>query len=307
MMEQGRHGVSRIAASSSTMVDSASQKRLVARRLVVLATLAVLVAGLGYLFVETRREQAILADFERRGFLLDTKRTFGSRSMLPPWTASVIPPSFGWRAPIYPSIFIDNFFHRQCQPGESFTNDDLRKAADLSNVRHIFLSDAPITDAGLVHLRRMTGLQSLCLHNMRITDAGADNLKGLTNLEMLWLANTQITDAGLVNFAGMKKKLEWPYFSTSTSQELRPAAVAKARWRDIVPEMSITDAGLAQIEGFKELRFLILENMPITDAGLPHLAGLTKLRFVNLKGTKVTPAGIAKLRLALPATQVVGP
>ena len=60
-------------------------------------------------------------------------------------------------------------------------------------------------------------------------------------------------------------------------------------------------------EGLSQLRFLILENMPITDAGLPHLAGLTKLEFVNLKGTKVTPAGIAKLRLALPATQVVGP
>jgi hypothetical protein len=306
MIEEATHGAfSQMAASPSTIVDSASPKRVVPRRLLI-ATIALLVAAIVYVFIQGYREQAILADFAKRGFLLDTEKTFESPSLLPRWVANANPTSFDWRTPRYPGIFIDNFFHRQCEPGESFTNDDLEKLASLTNVRHICLSDAPITDAGLVHLKRLTRLESLVLHNMRITDAGAANFKDLTNLEELWLANTQITDAGMANLAGMKK-LERLYLGTTSAVELQPAAAAKARWRKVVPEMSTTDAGLAHLEGLTQLRFLILENMPITDAGLPHLAGLTKLEFVSLKGTKATPAGIAKLRLALPASKIVGP
>ena len=66
------------------------------------------------------------------------------------------------------------------------------------------LSVTQITDAGLIHLKGLTGLQVLHLDGTQITDAGLIHLKGLTGLQELDLHNRQITDAGL---AQLKKAL----------------------------------------------------------------------------------------------------
>jgi YHS domain-containing protein len=58
----------------------------------------------------------------------------------------------------------------------------------------------------------------------------------------------------------------------------------------------VTDAGLAQIAGLKNLQRLHLEKTAITDAGLAHLKGLAELRYLNLYGTKVTDKGLESLR-----------
>jgi hypothetical protein len=57
----------------------------------------------------------------------------------------------------------------------------------------------------------------------------------------------------------------------------------------------ITDAGLAHIAGWTELRVLRLSELRVGDAGLAHLAGLTKLEIVDLYSTKVSDAGLAHL------------
>ena len=66
----------------------------------------------------------------------------------------------------------------------------------------------------------------------------------------------------------------------------------------------ITDAGLAHLAGLSELRLLDLGETDVGDAGLVVLANLKKLNYVNLRGTKVTAAGAARLKLALPETDV---
>lgn len=58
---------------------------------------------------------------------------------------------------------------------------------------------------------------------------------------------------------------------------------------------TVTDAGLAHLQGLTELRRLSLTNANVTDAGLVYLKGLTHLQSLNLDGTKVTDAGIARL------------
>lgn len=57
----------------------------------------------------------------------------------------------------------------------------------------------------------------------------------------------------------------------------------------------VTDAGLAQLAGMKNLKELHLENTGITDAGLDHLKGLASLEYLNLYNTKITDAGAQKL------------
>jgi YHS domain-containing protein len=57
----------------------------------------------------------------------------------------------------------------------------------------------------------------------------------------------------------------------------------------------ISDAGLANLAGLKNLTRLHLENTGVGDAGLAHLKGLTNLEYLNLYNTQVTDAGLANL------------
>ena len=73
------------------------------------------------------------------------------------------------------------------------------KRNDQGEVVEVSLELTKITDAGLVHLKGLTELQSLSMggYGSKITDAGLVHLKGLTKLQVLRLAGTKITDAGV--------------------------------------------------------------------------------------------------------------
>lgn len=58
---------------------------------------------------------------------------------------------------------------------------------------------------------------------------------------------------------------------------------------------SLTDEGLAQIAGLKNVVYLNLAKTKITGRGLVHLKGLTQLRILHLEMTNVDDAGIAHL------------
>lgn len=75
---------------------------------------------------------------------------------------------------------------------------------------------------------------------------------------------------------------------------LRPVAEQVA-WLGLAGTQ-VTDTGLEQIKGLKNLRRLHLEKTALTDAALAHLAGFAELRYLNLYNTKVTDAGLAHLK-----------
>ena len=80
--------------------------------------------------------------------------------------------------------------------------------------------ETKVTDAGLVHLKGMTGLEVwLGLSDTKVTDDGLKHLEGFTKLRSLTLHRTQVTEAGVrvntlrvcsfvetpsVNFQGLK-------------------------------------------------------------------------------------------------------
>ncbi|MCB1061447.1 MAG: hypothetical protein KDN20_00840 [Verrucomicrobiae bacterium] len=74
---------------------------------------------------------------------------------------------------------------------------------------------------------------------------------------------------------------------------LKPVA-DQIKWMDLA-RTQVSDAGLMNLGGMKNLNRLHLENTKITDAGLDHLKGLANLEYLNLYGTAVTDAGIQKL------------
>src|SRR5262249_5338553 len=73
--------------------------------------------------------------------------------------------------------------------------------ATLKSLRVLRLqtSGAPnLTDAGLVHFKKMRGLRSLSLEqNSAVTDEGLIHLKGLSDLVTLKLRGTNVTAQGV--------------------------------------------------------------------------------------------------------------
>ena len=76
------------------------------------------------------------------------------------------------------------------------------KRNDQGEVVEVSLELTKITDAGLVHLKGLTNLQTLNLRFTKVTDVGLEHLKGLTELQTLSLPG-RITDAGLVHLKGL--------------------------------------------------------------------------------------------------------
>jgi internalin A len=162
------------------------------------------------------------------------------------------------------------------------------------------LKSAPVTDAGLSHLKGMTNsaeLVLLCPYS-QVSDIGLSYLPRSTSIRSLDLTSTNVTDAGLVHLKDRTSLTELQLGNdlfrprpmlhiraprpTGRSNHLRPAR--------------ITDAGLAHLKGLTNLHILTLQNTRVTDAGLAHLEELTKLQGLHLAQTQITSAGLAHLQ-----------
>jgi hypothetical protein len=78
---------------------------------------------------------------------------------------------------------------------------------------------------------------------------------------------------------------------------------------DRVPSLSlfgtkVTDAGLKELVGLRNLTSLSLAYTGVTDAGLKELAAYKRLTSLELGGTKVTEAGVGELQKALPECKI---
>ena len=108
--------------------------------------------------------------------------------------------------------------------------------------------DAPVGDADLRDIRRLSYLRSLCLNATSATDATLGNVKGLKKLRYLQLFGTRISDAGLANLKDLDK-LEYIDLTNT----------------------DITDVGLGNLEALGQLKDLDLCNTKVTDAGVRKL------------------------------------
>lgn len=85
------------------------------------------------------------------------------------------------------------------------TDEQLGYVAGLTGLRLLSLSDTDITDRGLAALRGLTRLQTLHLWSCRhITDAGLVHLEQLAGLQKLTLGRTKVSDAGLIHLSRLR-------------------------------------------------------------------------------------------------------
>ena len=75
---------------------------------------------------------------------------------------------------------------------------------------------------------------------------------------------------------------------------------AELKYLGLAGCQTITDAGLGELSGLENLKYLYLDDTQVTDAGLVHLSGLKKLQFLSLYSTHVSSAGVDELHKALP-------
>lgn len=152
----------------------------------------------------------------------------------------------------------------------SITDLELASLAGL-DLQSLDLTATLITDAGLLHLAEMGGLQELALDRTEIGDEGIARLLHLSGLRSLGLDGTGITDAGLQSLASL---------------DLDTLRIGQTR---------ISDAGLATLDNFRLRELSLYRNTGITDAGLMHLHDQTALETLNLRGANITAAGLANL------------
>src|SRR5262249_40594166 len=117
------------------------------------------------------------------------------------------------------------------------------------DLRELDLENTQVTDAGLVTLTRLSGLQELDLSNTRVTDAGVAHLATFTDLRKLRLADMpQVTGEGISNLWGLTK-LE------SLSLE----------------GMELGKLGLGCLKELKNLKTLSLKNTVVSAADIADL------------------------------------
>jgi hypothetical protein len=123
----------------------------------------------------------------------------------------------------------------------------------------------------------------------KVAAADAAALEKLNQAGAVAMALASNTNLVSVNFS-----MAGPKVTDAQLDLLKPVA-EQTFWLNL-GGTAVTDAGLAQLAGLKNLQRLHLEKTAITDVGLAHLKGLAELRYLNLYGSKVTDKGLEHLK-----------
>jgi Leucine-rich repeat (LRR) protein len=214
--------------------------RFSVRGLIVLVLL--IGAGLAWLVRSARIQRDAVAVIERAGGNVAYAMPLGPRRFThgfePRWTK--------W---IANRLGVDTFCRvRSVRFSGRPSNAKMDYVGRLSSLEELLLTNANVTDAGMVHLEGLTKLDSVYLEQTQISDAGLAHLKDSTGLRLLSISDTRITDAGMVHLEGLTN-LDSLYLNRT----------------------QVTDAGLLHLKGLTKLKFLDLQGTQVTDAGVKEL------------------------------------
>jgi len=140
---------------------------------------------------------------------------------------------------------------------------------EMTQLRTLDISDAPVTDRGIAHLGGLTRLEKLGIGDMnkamrgdrRITDATLETLSQLSSLKELWPCSGAFTDEGLKHL-GKLRNLEALSIITE-------------------PKADTTGQGLAYLAPLSQLKWLSIEWGDVTNQGMAHIAKLKSLQYLN--------------------------
>jgi hypothetical protein len=201
----------------------------------------------------------------------------------------------------------------------------MRQVGRLHQLQWLSIEGGNVTDAGLVHIRKLHRLRFVGLnHAPHVTAQGMANLSGLTRLEALWLPTqaddaylasiealhalleldlqgTRVTDAGMVHLAALRALTHLNLDDTEITDEGMKYLGQLSGLKQLdLAGTRVTDVGMDAIGTLINLESLSLDETQVSDAGLLHLAALKRCQSIDVTGTKVTSAGIAAMKAKCP-------
>ena len=189
------------------------------------------------------------------------------------------------------------------------TDASLRTLAGMPRLEVLEIHNAPITDAGLAHLKGMGGLKSLLLGEARafsaagnmiaITGEGFSQLAALPALTELEIHSAALRGDGLKHLGSLRHltrlKLKGGLVTDDDLRHLAPLIDLESL--DIV-RSSIDGTGFGHLAGLSRLNRVCLEGPNITGAAVSYLARLPALESIMIYGTHLTASELAGFRAA---------
>ena len=164
------------------------------------------------------------------------------------------------------------------------------------------------TDATLVALAKHPQIGSIqALDGTGCTAKGFTALQALPNLRRLTLNKCRVTDKDLAALAGCEqlRVLVIPESSLTDAGLVAAKKLTRLEHLDLSDNPRITDKAMEHIKTLERLEILYLNKTGISDAGLSELASLEGLRALNVSGTKVTATAAEKFPDKMPNLRVV--
>jgi hypothetical protein len=199
------------------------------------------------------------------------------------------------------------------------TDEDLKCLADLPHLERLYIDNAPLTDAGLAHLKHPKRLRAVNLQHTKVGDDFVRRLAGSKLLQVLVLTGTNVNDEGLVELGELPELVALSLLQTKTGDR-GLAAFAERELETLRPGINTTDAGLQQFrtlakiqdfeaedcqisgEAFRGFRLPVadevhLRRCAVADDNLQPLVQAVKdVRVLSLSGCPITDAGLEHLR-----------
>jgi Leucine-rich repeat (LRR) protein len=167
-------------------------------------------------------------------------------------------------------------------------------------VVRFLLTQLPITDAGLAHLRDLTTVTGIDLWKTGITGAGLENLKQMKDLSYLRLTESKLGPVGLKHVTQFGK-LEYLLVDQVriTDKDIDAiVTLSKLQVLGMIAEgLADPDAALKKVAALRELRDLqFVGPARVTEAGFEHVGKLTALQSLNLNDTGVTDQALLSFK-----------
>ncbi len=164
------------------------------------------------------------------------------------------------------------------------------------------------TDATLAALAKHPQIGSIqALDGTACTAKGFTALRTLPNLRRLTLNKCRVTDKDLAALAGCEqlRVLVIPESSLSDAGLAAAKQLSRLEHLDLSDNPRLTDKAIEHIKTLERLEVLYLNKTSISDIGLFELSPLEGLRALNVAGTKVTATAAEKFPDRMPNLRVV--
>jgi len=192
--------------------------------------------------------------------------------------------------------------------GTGITGKAYAKCTGWTQVTRVSHRGSSINDEGLKELcEHLPNLESISLAHAKFTDAGAMHLAKLTKLKGLELGTHHATPAALKNLTSL------PLSSLQLGEGFHSAdaftivkAIPTLRTLSVTDGSKLTDTDLSLLASMTQLEALLIDKLPLSDESLPQLSAFAHLNSITLA---LRPKGYpqetqAKVKALLPKVDV---